>query len=112
MQRTSTNPVHILVVEDCEDILFIMKTELEWLGYSVDGATDGMTGLFLARTRPPDLVISDIRMPGMDGLEFIGRIRQISGLHSIPAIALTGFGMDSDIREVLAGGFTAHLMKP
>src|SRR6185436_16402803 len=67
--------LRILLVEDSEDIRFIMKTELEWMGYTVDVASDAPAALTMASAAPPDVIISDIRMPEMDGFEFIRRIR-------------------------------------
>lgn len=105
-------PLKLLLVEDSEDILFIMKTELEWMGYRIDVATNAEFGMQLAKAERPDVVISDIQMPGMDGFEFIRKLRELPALATIPAIALTGFGMEKDIRQTLDRGFTAYLTKP
>lgn len=102
----------ILIVEDSEDILFILKTELEWAGYVVDLAKDGRTALEIARLSHPDVIVSDLRMPGIDGFEFIRRVRQNPALASVPAIALTGFSMHAEVQRAIAFGFTAHLTKP
>ena len=102
----------ILFVDDSTDILLLMQTELEWSGYIVDAAEDGHAGLQRLRANPPDVIVSDIQMPGMDGLEFIRRVREIPEFARIPAIALSGYDQDSHIREELAAGFTAHATKP
>jgi two-component system CheB/CheR fusion protein len=113
MSRDSRlNALKVLLVEDSEDILFIMRTELEWLGYTTEVARDGRTGLELAKGMTPDVIVSDIHMPGMDGFEFIEHVRQIPELSSVPVIALTGFGREHDVQRALAGGFAAHLTKP
>jgi two-component system CheB/CheR fusion protein len=104
--------IQLLVVEDSEDILYIMKTELEWMGYVVHGARDGNTALQLAKEHRPDVIISDIQMPGIDGFELIRRIRSTKELAKVPAIALTGFGMETDVKRALERGFTAHMTKP
>jgi CheY-like chemotaxis protein len=104
--------IQLLVVEDSEDILYIMKTELEWMGYSVDAAVDGNDALELAKANRPDIIISDIQMPGIDGFELLRRVRGFTELATVPAIALTGFGMEADVKRALAGGFAAHLTKP
>ena len=104
--------IQLLVVEDSEDILYIMKTELEWMGYVVHGARDGNTALELAKQHRPDVVISDIQMPGIDGFELVRRIRSTKELAKVPAIALTGFGMEEDVKRALERGFTAHMTKP
>jgi len=104
--------VQLLVVEDSDDILYIMKTELEWMGYVVDAATDGNAALDLAKAHRPDVIISDIQMPGIDGFEFLRRVRSLKELAKVPAIALTGFGMDADVKRALERGFSAHMTKP
>jgi two-component system CheB/CheR fusion protein len=102
----------VLIVEDSEDARFIMKTELEWYGYTTVVAPDGETALRLLRHLQPDVIISDIQMPGMDGLEFLSRIRQNSNLADVPAIALTGFGGEREVKQALERGFSAQLTKP
>lgn len=102
----------VLLVEDSEDVLFVLRVELESMGYLVDTAANANAGVEAARRARPDVIVSDLRMPGVDGFEFIRRIRHISSLASVPAIALTGAAMESDIHNAIAGGFTAHLKKP
>ena len=75
-------------------------------------ARNAETGLEIARRELPDLIVSDIKMPGMDGYEFIKRLRRIPELANKPAVALTGFGMKRDVEASLAAGFNAHLSKP
>ncbi len=105
-------PLRILLIEDSRDILFLMKMELESLGYSVLAAKDGESGLDIAARERPDLIISDIKMPGMDGLEFIKRLRALPELSSTPAIALTGYDSEQDVAQGLAAGYNAHISKP
>src|SRR5262245_136847 len=102
----------ILLVEDSTDILFLLQTELEWMNYSVDVATDAITGLELARRNRPNVIVSDLHMPGIDGVEFIRRVRKTKELVGIPAIALTGYSLDKELNLALAAGFDAHLTKP
>jgi PAS domain S-box-containing protein len=104
--------LRVLVIEDSHDILRLLRLELEAIGYSVLTAEGGETGLDVALRRHPDVIISDIRMPGMDGYEFIRRLRQLPELAATPAIALTGFGMSSDIEKAKAAGYDAHATKP
>src|ERR1019366_5679262 len=86
-------PLRVLFIEDSKDVLNLMKMELEDLGFSVLVAADGESGLEIAKRHLPDVIISDIRMPGLDGYELIRRLRQIPSLATVPAIALTGLGM-------------------
>jgi PAS domain S-box-containing protein len=104
--------VRILLIEDSEDVLFLMKMELELMGHAVLTALDGVRGLQLAKTFRPDLIISDIKMPGMDGYEFIREVRTTPELCSIPAIALTGFGGKAVVDRSTAAGFDACVSKP
>jgi CheY-like chemotaxis protein len=110
--ETSGNGIRILLVEDAEDILLLLKTELEMLGYVVMTASDGRAGMEGAKNTPPDLIISDIKMPMVDGYELIRAIRATAGLSAIPAIALTGFGVKAAGQRALAAGFDACLSKP
>jgi two-component system, chemotaxis family, CheB/CheR fusion protein len=102
----------VLLVEDSADVLCVLKLELEWMGYEVDTAADADAALDSAQSVRPDIIVSDLRMPGIDGFEFIKRIRAIPNLASVPAIALTGATLDRDIQQALAFGFSAHAIKP
>jgi two-component system CheB/CheR fusion protein len=66
----------------------------------------------IAAERDFDAILSDISMPGMDGFEFLGRLRKFSGKEKIPVMALTGFGRSEDIERARAAGFFAHFTKP
>jgi len=104
--------MRVLLLEDSEDVLYVLQLELEWLGYDVQAMTDAEAALAAARRTPPDVIVSDLAMPNMDGFEFIQRVRATPALRSVPAIAFTGSGMDKDVQRALALGFTAHIMKP
>src|SRR5262245_44246939 len=99
----------VLLVEDSVDVLCLLQVELESLGYQVDTAMRADVALAKAVRTPPDVIISDLGMPGMDGFEFIKRIRKLAGFASVPAIALTGSSSDKDVQYALAVGFTAHV---
>jgi CheY-like chemotaxis protein len=102
----------VLLVEDSADVLYVIQLELEWMGYEVHTAVDAFAGLEVALRTHPDIIVSDLGLPGIDGFEFVRRIRQTPILASVPAIALTGAAMDEDIERALAAGFTAHVIKP
>jgi CheY-like chemotaxis protein len=102
----------ILFIEDSPDILNLMKLELGELGFDVLTASDGRTGLQIAHKEHPEVIISDIKMPGMDGYEFVKQLRIAPEFDRVPVIALTGFGMKQDVERALAAGYTAHLCKP
>ena len=104
--------MRILLIDDQKDVAELTSMELQALGHIVLTATDGQSGLQTAIREVPDVIISDLKMPRMDGYELIQNLRQISCLASVPAIALTGFGMKKDIEAALAAGYDACLNKP
>ena len=99
----------ILIIEDEEKILHFLRRGLAFEGYQVETATDGQTGLELAEADPPDLVILDWMLPGMDGLEVCRRLR--SG-GSIPILMLTAKDSISDRVRGLDAGADDYLVKP
>jgi two-component system CheB/CheR fusion protein len=102
----------VLLVEDSADVLYVIQLGLEWMGYEVLTATDADSAIKIAVRTPPDIIVSDLGLPGIDGFEFLRLIRQTSTLAAVPAIALTGAATDDDIQRALAAGFTAHMSKP
>jgi CheY-like chemotaxis protein len=102
----------VLLVEDSADVLYVIQLELEWMGYEVHTATDADAALEIALRTHPDIIISDLGLPGIDGFELLRRIRQTPVLAGVPAIALTGAAMDTDIQQALSAGFVAHVTKP
>ena len=109
---TTLHGLRVLVVDDSEDTTEMVQHLLEIGGATVNIATSGFEGLRLAQDNHFDVVLSDISMPGMDGFEFIGKLRQVPGKEDVPAIALTGFGRPEDVQRAISEGFFAHLTKP
>jgi signal transduction histidine kinase/ActR/RegA family two-component response regulator len=105
-------PRRVLLVEDSDDVLYLIKRELEWTGHKVYPAMDGMTALEIARRELPDIIISDIKMPRLDGYQFIQQVRAVPKLAAVPAIAMTGFGMERDAELARSAGYSAHMVKP
>lgn len=99
----------ILVVDDHRDTLRSMKLLLSRLGYAVLAAENMTDALRIAEDEDFDILLSDIGLPDGSGLELIKRIRE---KRSVPALALSGFGMDEDLRRSLEAGFSDHLTKP
>ena len=108
----SLQGMNVLVVDDSEDTAEMVRHLLEMGGANVTAVTSGFEALRVARENQFDVVLSDISMPGMDGFEFLGRLRAQPGYHDLPAIALTGFGRPEDVQRAQAEGFYAHLTKP
>jgi two-component system KDP operon response regulator KdpE len=102
-------PERILVVDDEEAVLKLIGTVLEKESYTIFKATSGEEGLALFRQIAPDMVILDIMMPGMDGLEVCRRLRKTS---SVPIIFLTALGSEKNIVDGLMSGADDYLTKP
>ena len=111
-EESQAGSLCVLLIDDHKDITALMKMDLEALGYTVHTAADGPQGIETATRESPDVIVSDIKMPRMDGYELIRRLRRIPSLASVPFIALTGFGMKKDVEAALAAGYDAHLNKP
>lgn len=84
----------ILVVEDNKMNLELFSTILTMYGYETLLATNGAEGVRMAREEAPDLILMDVQMPGMNGIEALTILREDPAARSIPVIALTAFGMD------------------
>jgi len=102
----------ILVVEDNLTNLDLMTYLLRALGYEVATASDGLTGLDLARAGRYDAVLADILMPGIDGYEFARRFKRDEQLAGIPLIAVTALAMSGDRERIIAAGFDDYVSKP
>jgi len=102
----------ILVVEDEEDILELVKYNLAKEGYRVSGAASGEVGLKAARSSLPDLIVLDLMLPGIDGLEVCKLLKNDSKTQHIPVIMLTAKSEDSDIITGLEIGADDYLTKP
>ena len=102
----------ILVVEDNHDNLYLIDFILSHAGYTVIQAGSGEEGIEAAQKEKPDLILMDLQLPGIDGLETARMIR-CSGIdHDIPIVALTSFAMTGDRERALAAGCTGYLEKP
>lgn len=99
----------ILLIEDDEAILNFLRRGLAYEGYQVDIAKEGQSGLILARDTPPDLVVLDWMLPGLDGLEVCRRLRQGS---STPILMLTARDTVNDRVQGLDAGADDYLVKP
>ncbi len=102
----------VLVVEDNPDTAESLKMLLELLGHRVRTVYDGVAALDAAHGSPPDVMLVDIGLPGMDGYELARRVRQDPDLDRVVLIALTGYGREEDKQQAMAAGFDYHLVKP
>jgi PAS domain S-box-containing protein len=106
------NEARILLAEDNETNVMVIKDYLESHGYQVSVAQHGREALVKASETLPALILMDIQMPQMDGLEATRRLRATPGFDTVPIIALTAFAMPGDRERCLAAGATEYLTKP
>ena len=102
----------ILIVEDNEKNLKLVRDVLQFEGYDVMEARTAEEGVTLATERLPNLVLMDVQLPGMDGVEALRQLRRISATASIPVVAVTAFAMKDDRARLLDAGFNGYLEKP
>jgi two-component system, OmpR family, alkaline phosphatase synthesis response regulator PhoP len=102
----------ILIVEDEADILELIRYMLEKEGFAVRGVQDGEAALREIRQRKPDLVLLDLMLPGMDGLEICRRLRDGSETEDLPVVMLTARGEESDVVAGLNLGADDYITKP
>ena len=102
----------ILIVEDNPANMTLAAFLLQSAGHTVLSATDAETGLTLARAEKPALILMDIQLPGMDGLEATALLKRDAATGSIPVIALTALAMKGDEERIRAAGCDGYIAKP
>ena len=102
----------ILVVDDEEDILELVRYNLEREGYRIIGASSGEEAMEKVSHESPDLIVLDLMLPGIDGLEVARRLRKDENSHTIPIVMLTAKGEESDIVTGLELGADDYVTKP
>jgi two-component system, cell cycle response regulator DivK len=102
----------ILVVEDNDKNRKLVRDVLTAKGYRLLEAETGEDGLRLTREQHPDLVLMDIQLPGIDGIETLRRLRADAATAAIPVVAVTASAMTHDRQKILAAGFDAYQSKP
>jgi len=102
----------ILIVEDNEQNRKLVRDVLAFTGYEVIEAETGEEGLRLARDRHPSLIMMDIRLPGIDGVETLRQLRAEEATRDIPVMALTASVMTADQQRITQAGFDACQAKP
>lgn len=102
----------VLYIEDNIHNRRLVRKVLQSQGYTVVEAEDGLSGLQMVQEIQPALVLLDIGLPGMDGLEVVGRIKKDASLCNIPVIALTASAMRGDRERFLEAGCDDYLSKP
>jgi two-component system, cell cycle response regulator DivK len=102
----------ILLVDDNEDALDMYQKYLTYRGYRVVLARNGEEAIVQAHAHRPDVILLDVRMPGMTGTDVMRTLNADSTFKDTPIVALTAHAMDSERKEALAAGFDAWISKP
>jgi two-component system cell cycle response regulator DivK len=102
----------VLIIEDNELNMKLFNDLLEAHGYATVQTRNGMDALDLVRTHRPDLILMDIQLPEVSGLQVTQWIKDDPGLRHIPVIAITAFAMKGDEEKIRQGGCEAYLAKP
>jgi CheY-like chemotaxis protein len=102
----------ILVIDDNEEVRSVVTTVLRNFGFCVREAISGEAAINMVLSEKPDLIISDVRMPGMDGHGLLSAIRELQATASIPFIMMTGCASRDDFRRGMVCGADDYLQKP
>ena len=105
-------PKKVLIVEDNELNMKLFNDLLEAKGYNILQTKNGMEALQLARDHKPDLILMDIQLPEVSGLEITKWIKEDESIADIPVIAVTAFAMKGDEQRIRQGGCEAYISKP
>src|SRR5258708_16187726 len=115
MQADDTSrstPTRILIVEDNELNLLLLKDVLEFHGYTIVSTSLGATVVRLARQHHPDLILMDIQLPDISGIDAAHQLKADEETRSIPIIAVTAFAMPGDKSKILESGIEGYIAKP
>lgn len=102
----------ILIVEDNEDNLYMIKFILEQNKHNVIVARTGTDGIETALNEKPDLILMDIQLPDINGLDITKKIKQLEPICSIPIVALSSYAMPGDKQKALDAGCVGYIEKP
>ena len=105
-------PKKVLIVEDNELNMKLFHDLIEACGHEILETRDGIEALKLARLHRPDLILMDIQLPEVSGLEFTRWLKEDDELRKIPVIAVTAFAMKGDEEKIRSGGCEAYIAKP
>lgn len=109
---TTNNVRRVLVADDDDDIRTLIVMNLELSGYQVASAADGMEAAKLGRTLLPDVIVLDLMMPGMDGLEVLHGLKTWPETREIPIVMLTAKASDHDVWQGWQAGASYYMTKP
>lgn len=104
--------LRVQLIEDNEQNRYLLSFLLGARGHQVSAAVDGISGIRMAQTLQPDVILLDIQLPGMHGYDVAQRLRQIPELAHTPIIAVTSYAMPGDREKALAAGCDNYIEKP
>ena len=102
----------VLIVDDSKTVREVLRATLTEAGYAVCDSDDGHAALSLVSANEYDLLMTDLNMPQMDGIEFITRVRAIPGRRFLPIVVLSGENKQARFRECTTAGASGYLQKP
>ena len=105
-------PLRVLVVDDHDDTAVTTALLMRVFGHLVEVASNGPAALEAARLGDPDVVLLDLAMPGMDGLELARRLRDLAGVKRPLLVAISGYGREVDRQRSAEAGIDLHFVKP
>jgi len=111
-EKKASMPKTVLIVEDNELNMKLFRDLLQAHGYATVQTRDGLEALDLARANKPDLILMDIQLPEVSGLEVTKWLKEDDELRKIPVIAVTAFAMKGDEEKIRDGGCEAYISKP
>jgi CheY-like chemotaxis protein len=112
MEENGNSKLTVLVVEDFADNRFMMRKLLEMSGYQVVEAVDGREAVEMAERARPDLILMDLSLPRLDGLDATRRIRELEGLSAVPIVAVSAHDTNDFHADALAAGCNEYVTKP
>ncbi len=112
MNTNSADRRTILIVDDFDDTRLLLRTWLEKKGFEVVEAENGFRAVAAAGKIKPDLIIMDVEMPELDGLEATRRIRKLNGFADVPIVAVSAYGADQYEELALAAGCNEYVSTP
>ena len=102
----------ILIVEDNEKNMKLVRDILRHTGYATLEAVTGEEGVQMALSERPDLILMDIQLPDIDGIEALRRLREVADMNGVPVIAVSASVMPDDQQKIVRSGFDAFVTKP
>jgi len=108
----TTRSFRVLVVEDQLALRVVLTRLLVKLGHHVEAAESGTVALEMLESQTPEIIFSDISMPGMTGYELAQRLRERDDMASVKIVAMTGYGQGTDRERAIESGFDDHIVKP